>query len=122
MSNYNRVIQMGRLTRAPEARVTSGGTEVCSFGLAVNTWRKDKDDEVLFVDVTCWGRLSGTVVTYCSRGDLVQVEGRLRLETWEDKGGGGKRSKHTIVADRVIFLPSSSSDEAAASPAEGAPF
>ena len=104
---YNKVLIIGNLTRDPELRYVQSGRPVCKFGLATNRRFKKADgemgEETCFVDVTVWGRQAETVNEYLRRGAGAFVEGRLAFETWETEGQ--KRSKHTIVADRVQFLP-----------------
>lgn len=106
MASYNRVILLGNLTRDPEMRYTPNGTAVCTFGLAVNQRSGTGDnakDEVLFVDITTFGRQAETSAEYLSKGRAVLIEGRLQYRTWEAQDGG-KRSKHEVVAERVQFL------------------
>jgi single-strand DNA-binding protein len=108
MSSYNKAILMGNLCRDPELRYTSGGTPVCTLGLAVNHKYRSNDqqkEEVCFVDVVVWGKLGENCNEYLSKGRSVLVEGRLQLQTWETDGGQ-KRSKHVVVAENVKFLPS----------------
>ena len=89
MASYNRVILMGNLTRDPEIRYISSGMAVTDIGLAVNDRRKNANgewvEEVTFVDVTLWGRTAEVVGEYLSKGSPVFIEGRLKLDTWEDK-------------------------------------
>jgi single-strand DNA-binding protein len=105
MSDYNKIILLGRLTRDPEMRYTPAGTAVADFGLAINHKYKQGNDwkeEVCFLDITVFGRQAETVCQYLSKGRQAMVEGRLRYESWETNGQ--KRSKHKVVADRVLFL------------------
>lgn len=99
---YNKVILVGNLTRDPELRYTAQGTQVCTIGLAVNN-RRSKNEEVLFIDVTCWGQQAEHVSTYMAKGRQVLIEGRLTYRKWEGQDGS-MRSKHEIVADTVQFL------------------
>ena len=107
MVSINTVILGGNLTRDPEVRYTPQGTAVASFGLAVNRTFRTKEgeqkEEVCFVDVETWGRQAETCGEYLKKGRPVLVEGRLKLDTWENKEGQ-KRSKHKIRAIRVQFL------------------
>jgi single-strand DNA-binding protein len=110
MASYNRVIMMGNLTRDPEHKQLSSGQAVCRFGLASNRQFKNKQtgtmvQEVCFIDVDVWGPQAESCRQYLSKGRSVLVEGRLKLDTWQENDGA-KRSKHTIVADRVTFLAS----------------
>ena len=103
MASYNRTIIMGNLTRNPELR-EAGSSHVCKFGMAVNRKYKDKE-EVTFIDVESWGKTAELVDRYLGKGSSALVEGRLRMEQWEDKDGN-KRSKLLVVADTVQFLGS----------------
>lgn len=106
--NLNKVLLIGRLTRDPDLRTTANGTAICDLGLAVNRrWRDQSgrdQEETCFVDVAVWGRSAENCAQYLQKGAPVLVEGRLRLEQWEDRNGGGKRSKLGVVADVVQFL------------------
>lgn len=106
--NLNKVLLIGRLTRDPDLRTTANGTAVCEFGLAVNRrWRDQSgrdNDETTFVDITAWNRTAQNCAQFLQKGAPVLVEGRLHLEQWEDRNGGGKRSKLGVVADVVQFL------------------
>lgn len=108
---------MGNLTRDPEHKQLSSGQAVCRLGLASNRQFKNKQtgtmvQEVCFVDIDVWGPQAESCRQYLSKGRPVLVEGRLKLDTWQETDGT-KRSKHSIVADRVTFLSGASqSDEA----------
>ena len=109
MANYNKVILMGNLTRDPELRYTNNQTPVCKFGLAVNRRFKDAatgewKEEPTFVDVTIFGTRAEPFQRYHTKGKPCFIEGSLRLDTWEDKNGGGKRSKLYVVADNWEFV------------------
>ena len=108
MASYNKVLLMGNLTRDPEVRYTPKGTAVAAIGLAVNrvytTDAGEKKEEVTFVDVEVWGRQAETAGEYLSKGRPVFIEGRLRLDTWDDKETGQKRSKLKVVGERIQFL------------------
>lgn len=109
MVSINKVMIAGNLTRAPELKPV-GATSVAQFGLAMNSKYKGKDGEmkedVTFVDVEAWGKTAELVAQYLEKGSACFIEGRLKTETWEDKNGGGKRSKMKVVADNVQFLSS----------------
>ena len=124
MANYNRIIMMGNLTRDPEHKQLASGQAVCRFGLASNRQFKNKQtgtmvQEVCFVDVDVWGPQAESCRQFLSKGRSVLVEGRLKLDSWQEQDGT-KRSKHFIVADRVTFLAAGAqadegmSDEASA--------
>ncbi len=110
MANLNKVLLMGNLTRDPEVRYTPKGTAVAELGIAVNRVYSgengEKREEVTFVDVTVWGRTAENVGEYLKKGRPVFVEGRLQLDSWEDKQSGQKRNKLKVVADNVQFLGS----------------
>lgn len=100
--NYNRVILGGNLTRDPEGRNTPN-SYVTNFGLAVNRKRGERE-EVLFVDIEAWGRTAETIERYFSKGKPILIEGRLKLETWEDNATGAKRSKIKVIAESFQFV------------------
>lgn len=109
MASYNRVILMGNLTRDPQVRYTPKGTAVAEIGLAVNrTWfdkaTNSRREEVTFVDVTLWGREAEVAGEYLSKGRGVLIEGRLQLDTWDDKDTGQKRSKLRVVAENMTMV------------------
>jgi len=110
MPNYNKVILMGNLTRDPEVRYTSSGTAIAKLGIAVNrSWsNKDgqKQEETTFVDVDAFGRQAETIGQYLKKGRPIMVEGRLKLDQWDDKQTGQKRSKLGVVLDRFEFIDS----------------
>ena len=126
MAYLNKVFLIGNLTRDPELRVTPKGTAICQFGIAVNRQFKDESgatrDETTFVDIEAWGKQGELVSKYLSKGSLAMVEGRLKLDQWEDKQSGQKRSKIKVVLDNVQFLStrSGSGSAAAHAPAEEA--
>lgn len=108
MADLNQVSLIGRLTRDPELRSTPGGVSFCAFGLATGRKFKGQDgtqkEDVLFVDVTTWGKTAEVVSKYTKKGRLIFVGGRLRLEQWDDKQTGQKRSKISVVGENVQFL------------------
>lgn len=112
MPSFNKVILIGNLTRDPDLRTTQNGTAICDLGLAVNRrWRDQAgrdQEETTFVDVTAWNKTAENCAQYLQKGAPVLVEGRLHLEQWEDRNGGGKRSKLSVVAEMVQFLASRS--------------
>jgi single-strand DNA-binding protein len=114
MSSFNKVIFMGNLTRDPEVRVTSNGTHVANFGLAMNRQFKDSDgnwqSEPVFVDVTMFGKRGETFVKYHNKGSQAFIEGSLRLDSWEDSEGN-KRSKLYVVAENWEFVGSGNNSE-----------
>ena len=107
-SSYNRVILMGHLTRDPQPGTLPSGAAVCEFGLAVNRNWKDGDgnarEEVLFMDCTAFGRTAETLGQYLTKGRPVHVEGRLKLDRWEQDGQ--PRSKVRVVVEQLRFVDS----------------
>ncbi len=110
MASLNKVFLAGNLTRDPELRYTPGGTAVAQFGMAVNRKFKNREgqmqEEATFVDIEVWGRQAETSSEYLSKGSPVLIEGRLKLDTWESKQTGERRSKIRVVGERVQFLGS----------------
>lgn len=111
MASYNRVILIGNLTRDPQVRYTTGGTAVSELGLAVNRSWFDKQsnsrkEETTFVDVTLWGRQAEVAGEYLAKGRPVLIEGRLQLDSWDDKETGQKRSKLRVVCENMQMLGS----------------
>jgi len=108
MANYNKIILVGNLTRDPQMRYLPSQMAVTDFGLAVNHKFKTKTgedrEEVLFIDCSAFGKQGEIINQYCQKGKQILVEGRLKYDTWEDKQGGGKRSKHSVVVDNFQFL------------------
>jgi len=110
MASFNKVILVGNLTRDPELRYTPKGTAIAKIGLAVNhKWRSESGDlkeEVTFVDVEVWSKTAENVGQYMRKGSPILIEGRLRLDTWDDKQTNQKRSKMVVVGETVQFLGS----------------
>ena len=108
MADLNKVFLMGNLTFDPELRRTPSGTAVTELRMATNRSWMGKDgerrEETLFIDVTVWDRRAETCCQYLRKGSLIHVEGSLRMDTWDDKTTGEKRSKIKVQADRVQFL------------------
>ena len=120
MANLNRVLLIGNLTRDPDLRYTPKGTAVTEIGLAVNRVYTGEDgerkEETTFVDVTLWARLAEIAGQYLKKGRPVFVEGRLQLDTWDDKQTGQKRSKLRVVAENIQLLGSRQEGELPTSP------
>ncbi len=117
MANYNKVILIGNLTRDPELRFTPKGMAIAKLGLAINrTWRDansgEQKEEVTFVDVDAFGKQAETLGNYMKKGRPIMIEGRLRLDTWEDKQTNQKRSKLGVVLESFQFLDFKGGDEA----------
>jgi single-strand DNA-binding protein len=122
MASFNKVILLGNLTRDPEVRYTPKGSAVCDLGIAVNRQytldNGEKREEVTYVDVVLWARLAEIAGEYLKKGRPVFIEGRLQLDTWDDKQSGQKRSKLRVIGESMQLLGSRPSGGAAA-PAEG---
>jgi single-strand DNA-binding protein len=118
MANFNKVILAGNLTRDPELRYTPKGTAIAKFGLAINrTWTNEtgeKKEEVTFVDVDAFGRQAETIGQYFKKGRPILVEGRLRLDTWDDKQTNQKKSKLGVVLEGFQFMDSGKMTEGGA--------
>ena len=110
MANLNKVMLIGNLTRDPELRHTPKGTAVSEISLAINrNWTNDqgqKQEETTFVEVTLWGRQAEIVQQYVTKGSPIYIEGRLQLDTWDDKDTGKKRSKLRVVGENLQLLGS----------------
>jgi single-strand DNA-binding protein len=108
MANFNKVYLMGNLTRDPEMRVTPKGTAICQFGVATNrTWKDESGqqrEDVTFVDVEAWGKTGEVIHKFLVKGKQIFIEGRLKLDQWEDKTSGQKRSKLKIVCENFQFI------------------
>ncbi len=108
MPSLNKVLLMGNLTRDPELRVTPKGTPICQFSLAINRQFKmesgESREEVIYVDIEAWGKQGETIAKYCTKGRPLYVEGRLRLDQWEDKNTKEKRSRMKVVLEQFQFL------------------
>lgn len=115
MAAFNRIIIIGNLTRDPEYRNLASGQAVCRLGLATNRQFKNKQtgsmvQEVCYIDVDVWGAQAESCRQYLQKGRPVLVEGRLKLDSWDDQSGQ-KRTKHSIVAERVVFLSNGATAE-----------
>jgi len=110
MADLNKVFLMGRLTSDPELRRTPSGVAVAELRMATTRSWPGRDgerrEETLFIDVTVWDRQAENCCQYLRKGSSLHVEGFLRMDNWEDKNTGEKRSKIRVNADRVQFLDS----------------
>jgi single-strand DNA-binding protein len=108
MANLNKVMLIGNLTRDPELRHTPKGTAVSEISLAINrNWTNEqgqKQEETTYVEVTLWGRQAEVVQQYVTKGSPIYIEGRLQLDTWDDKETGKKRSKLRVIGENFQFL------------------
>jgi single-strand DNA-binding protein len=118
---FNKVILVGNLTRDVELRYLQSGTAVGTTGIAVNRRFKlsngEQRDETLFIDITFFGRTAEIANQYLRKGSKVLVEGRLRLDSWEDPSGG-KRSKHSVVVENMQMMGSRNTQEASYNPTQ----
>jgi single-strand DNA-binding protein len=125
MPSYNKVILVGNLTRDPELRYTPKGMAIAKLGLAVNrTWRNEageSKEEVTFVDVDSFGKQAETLAQYMKKGRPLMVEGRLKLDQWDDKATGQKRSKLGVVLESFQFLDSGNREGGAGGGSSEAP-
>ncbi len=119
MTNYNKVILIGNLTRDPKLSYLPSQTAVVDFGIAVNRKWKSKDgeenNEVCFVDCQCFGKTGENINKYLHKGDPVLIEGRLQFDQWTAQDGT-KRSKHKVAVERFQFLPSSGEGQSQSEP------
>lgn len=110
MANVNKVILIGNVTRDPEVKFTPKGSAVTDVGLAINRRytldNGEKREETTFVEVTLWGRQAEIAGEYLKKGRPVYVEGRLQMDTWDDKQTGQKRSKLRVVGENLQLLGS----------------
>lgn len=108
MSNFNKVILCGNITRDPELKYTPKGMAIARLGLAINRkWRNEAGEtkeETTFVDVDCFGKQAETVGQYLKKGRPILIEGRLKLDQWDDKATGQKKSKLGVVMESFQFL------------------
>src|SRR5919202_247479 len=112
--SFNKITIVGNLGRDPELRYTPQGTAVCSFTMASNERRKDKNgmqqDFTTWFRVTLWGRQAETVSKYLSKGRSVHVEGRLHVEEWNDRDGKQRYTLEVNASD-VHFIDSAADVE-----------
>ncbi len=108
MAGYNRIVLVGNLTRDPDRKQLTSGQNVCRLSLATNRQFKNRQtgamvQEVCYIDIDVWGPQADSCSQYLQKGRSVLIEGRLKFDSWED-AQGNKRGKHSVVADRVVFL------------------
>lgn len=108
MASFNKVILLGNLTRDPELRYTPKGQAVARLGLAVNRSYKtdtgETKEEVTFIDVDAWGKQAELIGQYLRKGSPLFMEGRLKLDQWDDKNTGQKVSKLRVVMENFQFI------------------
>lgn len=105
---FNQITLLGNFTREVETKYTTGGTAIAAFGMATShkytSQSGEKREEVMFIDCEAFGRTAEIISKYCKKGHQVFIQGRLKLDTWEDKQSGQKRSKHKVVVETVQLL------------------
>jgi single-strand DNA-binding protein len=108
MASFNKVLLMGNLTRDPQLKYLPSQTAVAEFGIACNRRFKSAQgedrEEVTFVDCAAFGKTGELINQYFTKGKPIFIEGRLKLDQWEDKQGGGKRSKMSVVVENFQFV------------------
>ena len=125
MANFNKVILAGNLTRDPELRYTPKGMAIAKITVAINrSWKSETGEpkeEVTFVDIDAFGKQAETIGQYLKKGRPILVEGRLRLDQWDDKQTGQKRSRLGVVLEGFQFLDSGNRSEGSADTARARP-
>ena len=125
MASYSRVIAIGNLTRDIELRYTPQGAATCQIGMAVNRKFKTEagveKEEVCFFDVIAWGKQAEVLSQYLKKGDPLFVEGRLKLEEWDDKTTGKRVSKLRVQLETFQFLGGKRDGEARPAARAGTP-
>jgi single-strand DNA-binding protein len=123
MASLNKVMLIGNLTRDPEVKYTPKGTAVAEIAIAINRNYTGADgqkkEEVTFIDVTLWERLAEIAGEYLKKGRPVFIEGRLQLDTWDDKATGQKRSRLRVRAEQMQLLGSREGGGGGGAPAGG---
>jgi single-strand DNA-binding protein len=108
MANLNKVQLIGNVTRDPEIKYTPKGSAVLDLGLAINRFYSsdngEKREETTYVDVTLWGRQAEVAAQYCKKGRSIYIEGRLQLDSWDDKTSGQKRTRLRVVGENMQLL------------------
>lgn len=114
MADLNKVMLIGRLTRDPQLKYLQNQSAVCDFGIAVGRkWKTptgEAKEETTFIDCVMFGKSAETFNQYMAKGKPVYLEGRLKLDQWDDKATGQKRSKLSVLADNFQFLDSKGGD------------
>ena len=125
MPGFNRVTLIGNLTRDPETKTLPSGTTLSEFGLAVSRHYKtaagEEREDTCFLDCTAFGKQAEVIQRFCNKGKPLFVEGRLKYDQWDDKNGGGKRSKISVVVENFQFLGSAGSPQAGGSREDNVP-
>jgi len=126
MASFNKVILLGNLTRDPELRYTPKGQAVARLGLAVNRSYKtetgETKEEVTFIDIDAWGKQAELIGQYLKKGNPLFIEGRLKLDQWDDKNTGQKVTKLRVVMENFQFIGGNrAADGSGPGPASGSP-
>lgn len=108
MRGFSKAIVAGNVTRDPELRTTTSGSQVCSFSIAVNRSYRGNDgnqqDQVSFIECIAWGKSGETIAQYVKKGSGLLVSGRLEQRSWDDKTSGQRRSRTEVVVDDFTFI------------------
>lgn len=108
MRGFSKAIVAGNVTRDPEMRSTAGGSQVCSFAIAVNRTFRDssgnQQDQVSYIDCVAWGKSAEIITQYVKKGSALLVSGRLEQRSWEDKNTGQRRSRTEIIIEDFSFI------------------
>ena len=104
MSSYNKFIGMGNLTRDPELKTIPSGKQVVSFGMAINEKSANGVEDTLFLNCVAWEKSAVTIDKYCQKGDLLFIDGRLKMRTWEALDGA-KKSVTEVIVSRFQLMP-----------------
>ena len=97
--SYNKIILIGRLTRDPEIKFSTSGTQIATFSLAVD---RGKNDETDFVNVVAFGKTAEFIGNYMTKGRLILVDGQLRIEKYQKDGE--QKTAVKVVANQVRFM------------------
>lgn len=108
MSSFNKLIILGNLTRSVEGKELGTDGFVASFGVAVNRRYKtaagEQREEVTFLDCSAFGKIGRVIAEHFDKGKPILLDGRIKQENWEDRNGGGKRSRHVMVVEGFSFV------------------
>jgi single-strand DNA-binding protein len=108
MPSMNKVILIGNLTHDPEGKKTSAGSQLAEFSIACNERYKTEEgvgaEKVTFVPVTVWGKTASFVLEHFEKGKPILIEGKLKMDSWDDKATGKKRTKLSVTGQRVQFI------------------
>jgi single-strand DNA-binding protein len=114
--SFNCVFLIGNMVKDPELQTIPSGASVCKFTIALNHKIKDREPEVLFVDITTWAKTAEFVAQYFKKGKPIMIEGRLKMDSWMSKETGKQVSKLTVIAEKVHFVPSDNTGAYTAQP------